>query len=177
MSAVDHLNFDFNSLDSYCSFCGGKNEQTEGLCCYCGHLMNFGSNGLKHFGLQTIHGYAECWAQSEKQVEGFFKDKQINLESIEQIGECEVYTLLPIDCGEMRLYYNVHKNPGGCIQSNLKMPEIGDDEDAKENHDYNIAIDAIESLVLAHACAGVIINFQTYLEGLNVAIETCASKL
>lgn len=34
------------------------------------------------------------------------------------------------------------------------------------------SIDAIESLILAHACAGVDVESDAYIEGINTALET-----
>jgi hypothetical protein len=60
---------------------------------------------------------------------------------------------------------------GGSIQSDLKDYE---DEDAG---DYNSAIDGIESLILAHACAGVDIVSKAYVEGLQSALDAIANNL
>lgn len=47
--------------------------------------------------------------------------------------------------------------------------EGGSEEDT--NHDrYEAAIDGIESLILAHACAGIDIESPAYLEGIETAI-------
>jgi hypothetical protein len=42
---------------------------------------------------------------------------------------------------------------------------------------YNAAMDAIESLVLAHACAGIDVESPAYLEGIETAVQACASNL
>ena len=39
------------------------------------------------------------------------------------------------------------------------------------------AMDAIEALVLAHACAGVDVASPAYAEGLETAVEACWNKL
>jgi hypothetical protein len=38
------------------------------------------------------------------------------------------------------------------------------------------AMDAIESLILAHACAGVDIASPAYIEGIETAVGTCWNK-
>ena len=58
---------------------------------------------------------------------------------------------------------------GGTIASDLK----GDGD----NSELTAAIDAIESLILAHACAGVDIADLAYVEGIETAVETCWNKL
>lgn len=61
-------------------------------------------------------------------------------------------------------------NGSGAIESDLK--DYDEDSD-----DYNSAIDGVESLLLAHACAGVDIQSQAYIEGLKTAIEAIANNL
>ena len=55
---------------------------------------------------------------------------------------------------------------GGSICSDLKEPN------AKE---YNIAMDAIESLILSHAIAGIDIASPAYIEGLETTVQACAN--
>jgi len=40
---------------------------------------------------------------------------------------------------------------------------------------YNDAIDGLESLILAHACAGVNIQSPAYLEGIETAVEAISN--
>jgi hypothetical protein len=40
---------------------------------------------------------------------------------------------------------------------------------------YDLMLDGIESLVLAHACAGVNVEDTEYMEGLNTALEAIAN--
>ena len=56
---------------------------------------------------------------------------------------------------------------GGKITSNLKG----------SNRLCRAAMDAIESLVLAHACAGVDVASPGYVEGIETAVEACLNKL
>lgn len=60
---------------------------------------------------------------------------------------------------------------GSALTSDLK----GEDND--EDQDYNLAIDGIESLILAHACAGIDIESPAYLEGIETAVEAAANNL
>ena len=55
---------------------------------------------------------------------------------------------------------------GGSINSDLH----------EENEDnYNIAMDALESLILAHAVAGIDVASPAYLEGIETAVQACAN--
>ncbi len=47
------------------------------------------------------------------------------------------------------------------------------DESAKVNS-YNSMMDALESIILAHACAGIDIATPAYLEGIETACNACA---
>jgi hypothetical protein len=58
---------------------------------------------------------------------------------------------------------------GGGITSQLH------EEDAPD--EYNAAMDAIESIVLAHACAGVDIESPAYLEGIETAVQAIANYI
>ncbi len=48
------------------------------------------------------------------------------------------------------------------------------DESLDEYHFY---VNAIESLVLAHACAGIDIESPAYIEGIETAVEAAGNKL
>ena len=59
---------------------------------------------------------------------------------------------------------------GYCLESRGGMSE-----ETEEERDsrilYNAAIDGIESLILAHACAGIDVESPAYLEGLETAVQ------
>ena len=57
----------------------------------------------------------------------------------------------------------------GKIASHLKG-----DGDSPE---LTAATDAIESMILAHACAGVDVASPAYVEGIETTVETCWNKL
>lgn len=61
------------------------------------------------------------------------------------------------------------ENPAGTVTSDLHI--------ASASNTWNAAVDAIESLVLAHACAGVDIQSKAYIEGLKTAIEACSNNI
>jgi hypothetical protein len=56
---------------------------------------------------------------------------------------------------------------GGKITSDLKGG----------NRLYRAAMDAIESLILAHACAGLDVASPAYVEGIETAVEACCNNL
>ena len=43
--------------------------------------------------------------------------------------------------------------------------------------DLDDSMDAIESLILAHACAGVDVADLAYVEGIETAVEACYNRL
>jgi hypothetical protein len=57
----------------------------------------------------------------------------------------------------------------GKITSDLK--------DGSDDAELVAAMDAIESLILAHACAGVDVAGPAYVQGIETAVETCWNKL
>jgi hypothetical protein len=42
---------------------------------------------------------------------------------------------------------------------------------------FNGAIDGLESMILAHACAGIDVSSPEYVEGIKTAYEACANNL
>lgn len=57
----------------------------------------------------------------------------------------------------------------GSITSSLK--------DGCHDEEWDTAMDAVESLVLAHACAGVDVEAPAYQKGLETSIEAIANNL
>jgi hypothetical protein len=66
----------------------------------------------------------------------------------------------------------VDRSLTGRITSNLHHGDSGNDDSA-----YKAAIDGIESLILAHACAGVNIRDPVYLAGIQTAVEAASNHL
>lgn len=63
---------------------------------------------------------------------------------------------------------------GNIIEGTLKDDyECGD---AALDDSFNNMMDALESILLAHACAGIDIISPAYLEGLETAINACANQ-
>jgi hypothetical protein len=66
---------------------------------------------------------------------------------------------------------NTGETPGqGTIASDLKSP--GRNAAARR---YNAAIDGLESLILAHACAGIDVASPGYVEGIETAVDAVAN--
>jgi hypothetical protein len=67
---------------------------------------------------------------------------------------------------------NSPDRPGsGSISSNLKGPS-----QTAADRLYNAAIDGLESLILAHACAGIDVESPAYLEGIETAADALANQ-
>jgi hypothetical protein len=50
-------------------------------------------------------------------------------------------------------------------------------EELREKANYNHMMDAIEDMVLAHACAGIDIESPAYIEGIETAVQGCADNV
>ena len=66
------------------------------------------------------------------------------------------------------------KEPGsGTITSDLKQDTNAEDANYAE---YAAAVDGLESLVLAHACAGIDVASPAYIEGIETAVNAIANN-
>lgn len=67
---------------------------------------------------------------------------------------------------------------GGSIESSLHeaVEQEGDDEEQAQVAVYNRQLDAIESMILAHAIAGIDVASPAYVEGITTAVEACANN-
>ena len=72
--------------------------------------------------------------------------------------------------GELGRDYTI----GGVITSNLK---IDLSTTAYEDIWYDGAMNAIESIILAHACAGIDIESPRYVEGIVTAVNACDNQV
>ena len=80
--------------------------------------------------------------------------------------------LTSIHLGYFGIIVTLDGRGGGMIVSDLHdAPTVTD-----EAVDYGNAVDAIESLILAHACAGVDIASPAYIRGIETAVEKCAAQ-
>ena len=67
-------------------------------------------------------------------------------------------------------YADAQGRRSGSVTSSLHSPEADDDS-------FNAAMDAVESMVLAHACAGIDVTDPRYVEGVRTCVESCANNL
>lgn len=72
---------------------------------------------------------------------------------------------------------------GGAIASDLHeasphaLVQLAEDEADRENRFcYDAGIDALESMILGHACAGIDIESPAYLEGIETAVNALAAN-
>jgi hypothetical protein len=63
---------------------------------------------------------------------------------------------------------------GSIVSYNLFCHDDVNDEDTIA---YNHMMNAIESFILAHACAGVNVTAPEYVAGIKTAIESCANNI
>ena len=63
----------------------------------------------------------------------------------------------------------------GTSNSTLHITEADEDFGAEYQASYNSAIDGLESLVLAHACAGVDVEDPRYVAGIAAALEAISN--
>ena len=72
---------------------------------------------------------------------------------------------------------------GGSVTSDLHADaDILGDSDATEDTDrayyeHEGAVDTVESLVLAHACAGIDVGSPAYVQGLETTLEAIVNQL
>lgn len=81
------------------------------------------------------------------------------------------YIELPFD-----INITVHPAGGGSVESNL-LDELRDYDDPKEDAVARAAADAMESLLLALACAGFDLETAACKEAIATAVESAANRL
>ena len=65
---------------------------------------------------------------------------------------------------------------GGSISSNLHITDLDEKDELVEVKHFNFAIDGLEALVLAHACAGEDVQSKEYVKGLETATDAILSR-
>jgi hypothetical protein len=74
---------------------------------------------------------------------------------------------------EYKIIVNVADGGVATIESGLQEALVGSDLEAGE---FYAVVDAIESLILAHAQAGIDINSPAYVTGLKTCLEAIANN-
>jgi hypothetical protein len=73
-------------------------------------------------------------------------------------------------CGENGCY-------SSCDESQYASDVNEESEDNVENRkSFNTSIDALESLILAHACAGIDVEAYGYVEGIRTALQAISKE-
>lgn len=165
-----------------CPGCGRYHTSADidgGRCTECGRALRpYGSDGATEFNVCTVvpKGQRNAgglqWtvhlAESETQLRRAME--QAGYEVRDLIVNATYTKLFYLFPGGHNIEVRLQEN-GGVIVSDLK----GDD--AEEDGDYNLAVDGIEALILAHACAGVDVQDERYVQGVLTAIEAAANNL
>jgi hypothetical protein len=73
---------------------------------------------------------------------------------------------------------------GGSITSNLKEdiqydpehPDWDGPEYIQYKEEFNAMMDGVESMILAHACAGIDVSTRAYIKGIETAVTACGNN-
>lgn len=84
---------------------------------------------------------------------------------------------IEIRVGENCVTLQLDGEGGGAVQSTLQITERDADFEAEYRQDYNSAVNGLESLVLAHACAGVDVQDPRYGAGIGAALEAISNHM
>ena len=84
---------------------------------------------------------------------------------------------IEIRLGEDCITLQLDREGGGAVQSTLLITESDADFDAEYRQDYNSAVNGLESLVLAHACAGIDVEDARYVAGLGAALDAISNHM
>ena len=84
---------------------------------------------------------------------------------------------IEIRVGEDCITLQLDGEDGGAVRSTLQITERDADFEAEYRQDYNSAIDGLESLILAHACAGIDVQDARYVAGIGAALEAISNHM
>ena len=84
---------------------------------------------------------------------------------------------IEIRVGEDCITLQLDGEDGGAVRSTLQITERDADFEAEYRQDYNSAVNGLESLVLAHACAGVDVQDARYVAGIGAALEAISNHM
>lgn len=77
-------------------------------------------------------------------------------------------------CDQSGCYLHCDESQAGGFQENEE--DLETEDEMYERAEYNKMMDALESLILGHACAGVNIESPGYLEGIETAVQAIAHQ-
>jgi len=128
-------------------------------------------------GTQLAH-VAECPVEPLEQLAGTETEAALKAAGLDLVQPADsdrtVARKIQLPCYGITLTLareNGVEEPGsGSIVSDLREP------DTATNRQYNAAIDGLEALILAHACAGVDVESPAYLEGIETAVDAIANR-
>jgi hypothetical protein len=84
---------------------------------------------------------------------------------------------MEIRVGEDCITLQLDGEGGGAVQSTLQITETEADFEAEYRQDYNPAVNGLESLVLAHACAGIDVQDPRYVAGIGAALDAISNHM
>lgn len=77
---------------------------------------------------------------------------------------------LSLNCFGITLTFEPANKDGASIESKMAAASTPD------NEQFNAGVDGIESMILAHFCAGIDVNSPAYLEGIKTAYESLCNQ-
>lgn len=106
-------------------------------------------------------------------VKEAFRDASDGCSSDSGLNKRDVTIRISLDSDWIELsltYADARGRRSGSVRSSLGTPE-------EDSEVFNAAMDAVESMVLAHACAGIDVTDARYVEGLRTCVDACANNL
>lgn len=85
------------------------------------------------------------------------------------------YSDCEYNCDESQAYFRSCNNYSSIEQQSKE--DVEDVEDVSGRLKFNIMMDALESIILAHAIAGIDVNSFAYIEGIKTAAQACGNQL
>jgi hypothetical protein len=79
-------------------------------------------------------------------------------------------------CGEATCYHDCDESVAEFVEKD-SIDQSESEEEVAERREYNAFLDAVESITLAHACAGIDIGDPRYVEGLQTALDAAGNNL
>jgi len=84
--------------------------------------------------------------------------------------------VVELDSKSGNIFSDLKEECPGCGKEDCYICYTESNEDRATRKLFNTAMDAIKSIILSHAVAGIDIESPTYLEGLEAAINACSNN-